>query len=206
MTLMSASSPSADAARRCCMEAQADRRGRGARETETEEEEVEETEEAKPPWGSDGEFDPEKAWKLIQNVRSDADKAKKDADELRLKVKDAEDAEKSEQEKLQERATEAETRATTAESTALRIEVALDKAPEGMPIAQIRKLAKRLAGSTREELEADAEELFADFTPEGEEGQAPRRPRERLRPGAAPSSEPEETDPRKLAEKVSRRF
>lgn len=35
----------------------------------------------KPPWGSDEEFDPQRAWNLIQNLRGDLDKAKPVLDE-----------------------------------------------------------------------------------------------------------------------------
>lgn len=56
----------------------------------------------RPPWGSDDEFNPEKAWNLIQNVRAERDEAKasleaarKEASELqgfRLKAQEAEEA------------------------------------------------------------------------------------------------------------------
>ena len=79
-----------------------------------------------------------------------------------------------------------------------RLEIALDNAPEGMSVAQVRKLAKRLQGSTPEELAEDAKELFGDFTPSAN----PRRgPQERLRGGAAPDAEPERT-PQQLADAV----
>jgi hypothetical protein len=73
---------------------------------------------------------------------------------------------------------------------------------------------KRLQGSTREELEADADELLENLKPadgkDGEtnrgNGRAPRTtPRERLSGGGDPSKEPEELDPRKLAAKIPRR-
>jgi hypothetical protein len=63
---------------------------------------------------------------------------------------------KSEAEKSAERITAAETRATSAEARADRAEVALTK---GLTLTQ----AKRLVGSTREELEADADELLKDL-------------------------------------------
>jgi hypothetical protein len=51
--------------------------------------------------------------------------------------------------------------------------------------------AARLKGSTEDELNADAEELLAAFKPaEDETPDVRRTPRERLRPGAAPSAEP----------------
>ena len=82
-----------------------------------------------------------------------------------------------------------------------RLEIALDNAPEGMSVAQVRKLAKRLQGTTPEELAENAKELFGDFTPSA----GPRRgPQERLRGGASPDSEPERT-PQQLADAVIRK-
>ncbi|WP_210492303.1 hypothetical protein [Patulibacter sp. SYSU D01012] len=147
-------------------------------------------------------------WKALarkheKNAKANAAAAKK--------LQEVEDAKKSETERAAEKATQAEQRATSAEAKALRLEVALDKAPDGMSLAQVRKLAKRLSGSTQEELEADAEELFADFQPSAASSGDPGRgrPRERLRPGSAPadtSDDDGETDPSKLAAKVPRQF
>jgi len=141
----------------------------------------------------------------VKQLRDEAAKHRRDARAAQAKVKEFEDKDKTEAQRLEDRTTSAETRAASAEATALRLDVALDKAPEGLSVAQVRKLAKRLTGSTREELEADAEELFAEFTPSG--GPVPPThgtPRERLRPGAAPSAELEENDPAKLAASVPR--
>lgn len=149
-----------------------------------------------PPWGSDDDFSPQRAWKLITDIRGDLDKVKGERDDLQGKVKTFEDSTKSDTDKLGERATSAEKRATEAERLAARLSVALDK---GLTKTQ----AKRLVGETEEELAADADELLKDF--QGDDGQEPpRRPRERLRPGAAPAAEPEESDPAKLAEEVPR--
>jgi hypothetical protein len=81
-------------------------------------------------------------------------KANKEAETYRLKVKEFEDASKSEQEKLTEKLTEQEQRATKAEQNALRMKVALEK---NLPA----KLVSRLQGSTEEELLADADDLLA---------------------------------------------
>ncbi len=112
----------------------------------------------------------------------------------------AEEAGKSELEKAASRIAAAETRASAAETRALRAEIAGEK---GLPPA----LAKRLAGATREELEADAAELLAAFgRPAESAASAPTgRPRETLRSGAVPASEPIELDPRKLAAMIPRR-
>lgn len=146
-----------------------------------------------------------KKWKAMARKHEKAHKA--DAQRL----KELEDANKSETQRAADKAAEAETRATTAEGQALRLDVAMDQAPDGMSVAQVRKLAKRLAGSTREELEEDAKELFADFAPSGDDdkpGKSGRRPKERLRSGAAPSDtdEDDEDDPAKLAAQVPRTY
>lgn len=101
-----------------------------------------------------------------------------------------------------------------ADANALRLEVA---AAKGLTPA----MARRLVGSTREELEADADELVTHVKPaeadkgdKGGGGEKPligapggdsrERPRESLRSGAAPQAEPEENDPTKLAALIPR--
>lgn len=151
------------------------------------------------PWGDDANFDPDRAWNLIEATRADREKLRIERDQLAREKQEREDAAKSEEQKREERTTLAEQQAAAATRDAARLRVALKK---GLTETQ----AKRLVGDTEEELEADADELLASFVPpEEEDGQEPpRRPRERLRPGAVPSSEPEETDPRKLAALVRR--
>lgn len=77
------------------------------------------------------------------------------------------EASKSELERVQQQATEFQTQATEAERRALIAEVALEK---GLPAA----LARRLQGSTRDELEADATELLAQFPQQSSEPRSPR--------------------------------
>lgn len=154
---------------------------------------------AKPPWGDEKDFDPERAWKLIQDTRADREKIKTDRDVLSAKEKERTDAAKTEQEKAAERTAAAEETAKSATSEAARLRVALKK---GLTESQ----AKRLIGDTEEDLENDADELLASFKTE-DGGQEPRRtPRERLRPGAAPGADLEETDPAKLAASVPRPY
>ncbi len=127
-------------------------------------------------------------------------KANEEAASFRHKLKELEDRDKSESEKLTERLTAAEKRAAEAEAQALRLEVATAK---GLTATQV----KRLVGSTREELEADADELLADFAPRDAAERKPTpggRPKEQLRGGGDPTEETEEMDPRKLAAQVSR--
>lgn len=135
----------------------------------------------------------------LAELKAALKKANKEAEESRRKLKEIEDRDKSESEKLTDRLTAAEQRATEAESRALRMEVA---AAKGLTAGQ----AKRLVGTTKEELEADADELLTDFAPKGGDTKPPPggRPKEQLRGGGDPTEEPEETDPRKLADLVPR--
>lgn len=56
----------------------------------------------KPPWERDGEeFSPEKAWKLIENLRADNAKLKTSNESSNAKLREIEDAKLTEQEKLQ---------------------------------------------------------------------------------------------------------
>ena len=112
--------------------------------------EVETTEPNEAPKPQAGDVPPE--------VKRALAKANKEAETLRLKLQEFEDRDKSEAQKLAERADAAEKRAAEIEGRALRLEVAAEK---GLTPAQ----AKRLTGSTREELEADAEELKSMFAP-----------------------------------------
>jgi hypothetical protein len=146
----------------------------------------------KPPWGSDEEFSPEKAWNLIQNLRGDLDKAKPAI----ARVKELEDASKSEAQKLAEDRDSHKARAETAEAQLMRLTVGLEK---GLTPAQ----AKRLVGTTKEELEADADELLASFGSNSTPSTT-TRPRETLRGGGDPTSEPE-PDLRKIADAIPRR-
>jgi hypothetical protein len=133
------------------------------------------------------------------------------------RLKEIEDAAKSETQRLTDDLTGHKTRADQAEGALRKLQVALDKAPDGMPLKRVRALAARLHGDTVEDLEADAEELFADFAPtkatDGEpDGEkktdpvpVPKRPREQYRGGGGdPTEEPEESDPAKLAALVPR--
>jgi hypothetical protein len=127
-------------------------------------------------------------------------KARREAEQqlkaLQDRLDELESKDKSEVEKANEKAVKAEKRAEEAEAKAIRMEIATSK---GLTPAQ----AKRLVGATKEELEADADELLDSFKPEDKPSPS-GRPKERLRPGAVPDAEPEETDPRKLAEAVPR--
>lgn len=122
-----------------------------------------------------------------EKQRKDLEARLKELEPLAAKAKQLEDSKKTETEKLGEKLTAAEKRAVEAEQRALRLEVASAK---GLTQAQ----AKRLVGTTKEELEADADELLTSFgatdtsgAPKGSGGGKGRTPVEKLRPGAMPS-------------------
>lgn len=125
-----------------------------------------------------------------RKARRDAEKALKDA---QAKLQELADRDKSESEKLADRIAQAEKRAADAEAKLLRHEVAAEKGVK----------ARWLSGSTREELEAAADEYLADHPPSGGTP-APGKPVEDLRGGGDPDEQPVETNPAKLAESVPR--
>lgn len=117
--------------------------------------------------------------KALEAERQARKAAEAAAREAQKKVKEYEDRDKSEAEKAQERAEAAEKRAADLELENSRIMVAVEK---GLTPAQ----AKRLVGSTREELEADAEQLLKDFP--APTGDGPRRPAPDPSQGVKPQS------------------
>lgn len=126
--------------------------------------------------------------------------AKKEAESSRLKLKEIEDKDKSDSEKLAERVAAAEKRADEAEVRVLRAEVAVAKGlkPE---------LHEFLTGTTREELEARADKLVLATAgqapkPDEQKPNVSRRPNPALSGGGDPTTEPEETDPVKLASAI----
>ena len=185
----------------------------------------------KRPW-KDEEFDAEKAAKLIYNLHRDKeqltearDAAIAERDEQKKKVQEFEDKDLTELEKARkeiERLKEEPpaTKGVKKEQASgdnletARLEIALDL---GLSKAQ----AKRLAGNTREELEADAEAYMEEHgltNPNakegqqqngGEEGQAPPSQRAKVTTGSRQRQEPpdpnEKLDPGAYYDKVSGR-
>lgn len=145
-------------------------------------------------------------WKAL--ARKHETQAKENAGAA-TKLKELEDADKSEIDKLKEAAATEKRRADEAEARALRLEIAGEK---GLTAAQ----AKRLVGSTREELEADADELLEAFgsksaADEGKNGKsdksdkpdARRRPTESLRSGSRTDSYGDDEVDAKKAEEIA---
>src|SRR5690554_3371888 len=129
-----------------------------------------------PPWGDAANFDPEKAWNLIQNLRKEKGipveefekerKAREALEEKFSKLGEAlgvsqPDEGKTDVEQLTERLTAFEQQLSQERLARWRAEIAHEK---GLTPAQ----AERLRGETREELAADADELLSLFPSAGE--------------------------------------
>jgi hypothetical protein len=91
---------------------------------------------------------------IPKEVQAALRKANKEAETLRLKLKEIEDRDKTEAQKLAERVTAAEQERDALKLTAMRQRIALEK---GLP----PQLADRLKGSTEDEMSEDAEALLA---------------------------------------------
>lgn len=135
------------------------------------------------PEGTDGEGAqaPETDWKAEADKwkalsRKHEGQAKSNATAAE-KLKEMEDANKSEIDKVTSKATEASKRADAAEAKATRYEVAHEKQ---VPT----KLMKFLTGQTREEIEASADELLEATKPDTGANSS-GKPREKLRSGAS---------------------
>lgn len=138
-----------------------------------------------PPWGDD--FDAEKAWKLVQNLRADKEKLasrpaltpeqQKQLDEYNRLV----EASKSETQRLSEAAETARRDAETARAEAIRYKVA---ATHGLTADHF----DLLGSGTEEEISARAEKIAALLSQQQPPTPTPlpTRPVEQLRPGATP--------------------
>lgn len=135
---------------------------------------------------------------------ADYDELKKKAarlDQLEADAKTADQRAADAQAAADKRIADIEAKVADAEARAMRAEVATGK---GLSAAQ----AKYLQGTTREDLEAAADEILELFpvpNKDGGGGQPPTtRPKPNLRGGTDPSEDPVETDPAKLAADVPR--
>lgn len=122
-------------------------------------------------------WDPERAKRKIAKLNSEAANLRKRLTEA-PKAEDAAAKDK---------------RITDLEAASLRYEVALD-------LELPKQVAKLLQGSNRDEMVAHAEELLELFSPA--KRPATRRPAEQLRGGGDPEREPDETDIKKLGERM----
>jgi hypothetical protein len=134
-----------------------------------------------------------KALDAERKARRDAERQLK---ELSERLQEIEDRDKSEADKTAERLAAAEARATEAEAGLMRAHVA---AAKGLTPDQ----AKRLVGTTQEELEADADVLLETFQVPGATPPPERTPRPDLRGGGDPTA-PEDVDIRKVVDAIPR--
>lgn len=137
-----------------------------------------------------------KALEAERRARRDAERELK---KVQDQLKELGDKDKSEVERLRDEVASLTKERDQHLNQVLRSEVAMAK---GLTAAQ----AKRLVGTTKEELEADADEILDAF-PAGNGGATPPpspRPVPDLKGGTDPTQSPVETDPAKLAESVPR--
>jgi hypothetical protein len=146
--------------------------------------------------------------RALDAMKRERNAARKELADARKRLKDIDDKGKTDTERLTEAHKEAASRAEKAESSFLALTVAMDRAPAHATLEQVRKVAKRIRGESEEELEADADELFEMVVPAPKpddtttKKRVPTNPRTRLRGGADPEEEPEENNPRKLADAI----
>jgi hypothetical protein len=153
-----------------------------------------------PETGDDSKSEAEK-WKALSRKN---EKALRDA---QAKLKEFEDKNLSESERLQKERDTLKERASKAESGLSRMRIAAETAPEGATLAQLNKVAKRMRGDSDEELETDAKELWEDFGPARSTSKPPAsKPKEKLRGGTGDPDEEDDIglDPAKLAALVPR--
>jgi hypothetical protein len=147
-----------------------------------------------PGW--EGDFDPDRAARLVTNLRDESKKAKDELADLRKKLAEKEDAEKSELQRIQERAERAEAELNQTRSALLVAEVAKEY---GVP-------ADLLNGSNREEIEARAKAL-ADWAGASKRpaDEVPGKPKPRLVPGSGADTD-DAFDPAATAAKIRARY
>jgi hypothetical protein len=149
-------------------------------------------------------FDADRAKAKIEKANREAAALRarlKEAEPLVAKARELEEAQKTEAQRTAEALAATEQRATKAERELLLREVADDK---GLTLAQ----ARRLNGTTREELLADADE-FLTLLPAATAAQpapASRTPVEALRPGALPNPVPLSLDDQIAAARQAKDF
>lgn len=161
-----------------------------------------------PPWGSDDKFDPERAWRLIENLREEREALKTERDTFKTKATEHERSQMSEVQRLEAERDELRQERDRLAGQVARYKVAVEKE---LPKDLIEFLPE---GASEEDLVARADTLLTRFnaassTPSDDKGgstETPARPpRERLRPGAAPDDNgatDEETDLSKIGAKL----
>lgn len=137
---------------------------------------------AAPKW--DGDFDPERAAKLVENLRREKDTIKSTLDQVKAQLKEREDAEKSEAQKLAEAKEAAEK-----ELSELRHQLTLNKVAKEHGIPD--ELVEFLGSGDEETLSERAKKLSEKLSAKAETGgtpEIPGKPAPKLTPGHAESA------------------
>lgn len=122
-----------------------------------------------PPAGDEGD--------LPKWARAQLTKANKEAERYRQQLREREESEKTEAQKLADRAAQAEARATALEAQVARDQIARDKGLAGF--------AEFLSGDTADDIAASADRLLDRLA----EQRAPGRPVEALQSGVVPAAQ-----------------
>lgn len=153
-----------------------------------------------PKW--EGDFDADRAARLVQNLRADLDKLKSERDEIRTKLTAREDAEKTELQKAIERAEKAEAAARKHSLSELRRTVAkAAELPDGW--------ADHLTGDSEAEMTAKAAAIAAllgQSKPSSPGEELSTKPKPRLVPGHGAGNDDADFDPMALADSIRSGF
>ena len=153
-----------------------------------------ETATAPPPWGSDDDFDPERAWTLIQNLRNEIVDLKPRA----ARAQELEQAQMSEQERLtaQNEALHADLATERADKARLRAAVLYGLSEEDMSLLD--------ASGTPEDIAKRAEAFAKRLAGTGTTAPPTQRPTERLVGGTRPTEPDPAGDDPLLADLLSK--
>lgn len=145
-----------------------------------------------------GEPDPDAgAKKALDSERKARREAERQLKEMEARLQEIEDKDKSEVDKLREQVEQLKSEASEATMRAMRADIAAEK---GLSAAQ----AKRLVGASREELEADADEILEAFPASGVTPPPSNKPRPDLRGGTDPTGDSVDVDMRSVVESIPR--
>lgn len=138
-----------------------------------------------PPWGSAEEFNPERAWDLIQNLRGDNADLKTKFTESSTKLKEFEDAQLSESERVNRDLDEARQTNGTLTVENARLKAILEH--DSLTIEDF----DLIGGSTPDEVKDAAAKLAARLGTGSPTPPPSARPREALRGGGDPTVPPD---------------